>query len=801
MPSVEQMARSLLATTDAGEALVTWLQQAAPAATFAVRLDHQRRVRECARCDRDAWQPSSLPPLTSRGLTGERGTIDLQEHPGDAFTDLLASLGLRHLLVLPLAPAVAGGTVLARAREPFTEEEIQRLGDAAELLGPSVAAHERRAQEGARQRLESDEIARLFDLMRELGRVSDPERAVRLCGRTLQDLLAPLAGAFSVQLSGRDQRLEQCWPETPLGQQALERARGRAGSSSLHWVDGPSRGDGPARVGLALGWLGRAPARAERVVGAVEGFLCQALDRLEDQRLQEEGRLKEIVEGLPLGVALLDAGGRLRVVNGNGRQLLESVGAWPGEGGVVERFGTASLRPLIEQAAEGKPAAAEIYLQSQCRTFSLRVVPAQYGRLVPGDRGEALLVIEDVTQAVNQKRQLAQSEKLSALGELISGVVHELNNPLSTVIGYAEMLSQVPESGSRERWVDTILDESQRCQRIVRNMLSLTRGDGDGSRCLVSMGGIAERALSLVSYPFRSAGVSATLSVDADTAAVRGDPDALLQVLINLLTNALHALEGLPGEREVRLSIENDGDQAVMLRVADNGPGVPRELRDRIFEPFFTTKGEGKGTGLGLRLVRTIVEDHGGHVRCESEPAAGAEFVVTLPVAHHPSADEAAVLDAHRKEAPREGGRLAGARVTVIDDEPAVADVLSEVLRHAGARVETEYSSERALNEVLGNAPDVILCDLHMPHLSGDNLLAELHGSRPELTSRLIFTTGATISVANTADPKHAGRPCLLKPFDFERVIETIREVWRASVRPTSSGAERPGARLEGDEP
>jgi two-component system NtrC family sensor kinase len=454
---------------------------------------------------------------------------------------------------------------------------------------------------------------------------------------------------------------------------------------------------------------------------------------------------------------------------------------------------------LIEQAAAGRPAASEIYLQSQCRTFSLRVVPARSGQPVRSESREALLVIEEVTQAVNQKRQLAQSEKLSALGELISGVVHELNNPLSTVIGYAEMLTQVPESGSRERWVGTILEEGQRCQRIVRNMLSLTRSEGDGSRCLVSLGAIAERALSLVSYPYRSAGVSATLSVDADTAAVRGDPDALLQVLINLLTNALHALEGREGQREVRVSIENAGEDTVALRVADNGPGVPEDLRDRIFEPFFTTKGEGKGTGLGLRLVRTIVEDHEGEVRCHSEPGAGAEFVVTLPMSRRPAAEEAAVLERPPKHGPEAAGQLASARVTVIDDEPAVADVLCEVLRHAGARVEAEYSSERALDKLIASPPDVILCDLHMPQLSGDNLLAALQRSRPELASRLIFTTGATISVSNTADPQHAGRPCLLKPFEFERVIQTILDVWRASVRPIPETG-RPRVGLEGDE-
>lgn len=798
MPPVDELARSLLAATDTREALVAWVNLGAPSARLLVHLDDDHRLRQTLRYDCGIWQSLALPPLSSPRVAALWGAIDLREQPGDAFTDMLGSLGMRYLLVLPLSPGLAGSAILARREPPFGTEDVERARATAPLLGAAVAAHERRAREARREQRESDEIGRLFELMRHLGRVPDPDQAVSACVSALHDLLHPDGGAVTVSVPGRVQALDVCWPQSAEpGPQCLARARGEGGDAGLHWVDGQARGARGERVGIALAWRSRPPARAQRVLGAVEGFLGQALARFEDQRLQEEGRLKEIVEGLPLGVALVSDSGRIRVINGNGRELLQSVEAWPGEEGVLERIGSVSLLPLIEQAAAGRPAASEIYLQSQCRTFSFRAVPAPSSRPLRGTETEALLVIEEITETVNQQRQLVQSEKLSALGELISGVVHELNNPLSTVIGYAEMLSQVPESGSRDRWVDTILQEGQRCQRIVRNMLSLTRTEGDGSRRLVSLGSIAERALSLVSYPFRSAGVSATLSVDAETAAVRGDADALLQIFINLLTNALHALEGIEGEREVRVSIENDPAGSVVLRVADNGPGVPEDLRERIFEPFFTTKEEGKGTGLGLRLVRTIAEDHGGRVRCESRTGAGAEFVVSLPRAERGSGQDAALGAQPAAETAPGRGDLAGARIVVIDDEPAVAEVLCEVLRHAGARVEAQSCSDTGLGRVLETAPDVVLCDLHMPNLSGVNLLGRLRDQRPDLANRLIFTTGATITLNDASEPEHAGRPCLLKPFDFDLVVSRVRDVWRESVTLQTGAEERERPRGE----
>ncbi|RMG44871.1 MAG: response regulator [Acidobacteria bacterium] len=568
------------------------------------------------------------------------------------------------------------------------------------------------------------------------------------------------------------------WPEGRAGRALAERVR-QAGDAEellpgrgpavelpggLVWIHPERPASAPDEVALTLvlGFRNAVPPEAERVLGAVQSSLSLALSRLLLQARREESRLRETVEGLPLGVALLTPDGRVRLVNQAGRRLLEEVGAWPGEGEPIERIGTADLGPLVDRAAGGSPASVEILLAKQGRTLELRVVPAG---------ANVLAVFEDVTEDRRRRHQLAQAEKLSALGKLISGVVHEINNPLATVVGYAEMVAQEPDAPERMRWLGMLRDEAERCQRIVRNMLSLA-GSRSGGRELVAPAAVAERALSLVSYPFRVAGVQAHLEAAPETPAVEADPDALLQMLINLLTNALHALEEHDGPREVRVRVRPDGEE-VLMEVADTGPGIPPEHLDRIFDPFFTSKPEGKGTGLGLSLVAATARDHGGRVEVRSAPGKGAAFVIHLPAAagrEEPPAPE------ERPAAASLAG-LEGRRVLVVDDEPAVAELLAEILERAGASATHVSSGEEALRRALEERPDAVIADLRMPGLSGEKLVHELGRRAPELVERVVLTTGDLLSADGARTIEAAGRPCLVKPFQVNHVVETVRGV------------------------
>lgn len=343
--------------------------------------------------------------------------------------------------------------------------------------------------------------------------------------------------------------------------------------------------------------------------------------------------------------------------------------------------------------------------------------------------------------------------------------------------------------------MSTILEEGQRCHRIVGNMLSLARSHG-GAGELVSLAAIAEKAFSLVSYPYRTMGIEASLRVDSETPAVRGDADGLLQVLINLLTNAMHALEESPGRKEVRVEIGPDGEEEVLLAVSDSGPGVPAELRERIFEPFFTTKQEGKGTGLGLSQVAAMIRDHGGRIEVREARGGGAQFMIHLPCVEE---EQPAEMPQEKATLPAPNA-LRDVHVLIIDDEAGVADCLAEFLRHAGARVDLAGDGAQGFERLLAEPYDVVVCDLRMPRMGGEELLARVRERAPRLLPRLIFSSGDIEALDATSLVKELGRPCLPKPFDFSEVLETVRRVHHGiegsafgrSSKPT--GLDRPTA-------
>ncbi len=776
------LARVLLAADDLPSALLGWLSHTAVDADLVTVLEAESDlVGPAFRREGNSFLPLPMPPVAAGPRPASTIQLALGGGRGTAFEDLLFSLGLAQVLALPLLPEIAGVLTVARTGASFRSDEIASLEEDALLLGPTLARFVRQER---RERVESSssaEVAELFELTRELSRVPTPSKAVAVTIDALRRHLEPFAGAIVVELAAGQDALVESWPNSAKGQEAAAVAAGAIDSDSLSWVIPPA--DGSA-VRMALGWPGRVPRSATRLIEAVHASLSMAIDRLESERLREENRLKDTVEGLPLGVALLTRRGQIRLVNHKATELLEKLDAWhEGGSGLVRKLGSVELMPMIAEASEGRANSAEVFFPEGSRTLEVRVVPALRRAISGRDAsGDVLLVLDDVSEMLRQKRQLVQAEKLSALGTLISGVVHELNNPLSTILGYAQMSVGVPDSPTRGEWMKTILEEGQRCHRIVNNMLALARRQ-DGGHQILSLKAIAERALSLVAYPFRTASIEASLRIDTETPAVLGDQDALLQVMINLLTNALHALENYSGRREVRVEIGPGGDGKIVLAIGDSGPGIPEALRVKVFDAFFTTKDEGKGTGLGLAQVASTVQDHSGTIRIESGADGGAVFRIELPVAE---VREACACEAEPEVLPVTTS-LGGARVMVIDDEPAVADCLAEVLGHSGARVSVYHGAEEALGTLLRDAPDVIVSDLKMPRVSGENLLEELQRDSPHLVPRLVFTTGDLEAAAASSVLKRAGRPCLAKPFDFREVLRVVAETYSLRVAPPVS--------------
>jgi PAS domain S-box-containing protein len=369
-----------------------------------------------------------------------------------------------------------------------------------------------------------------------------------------------------------------------------------------------------------------------------------------------------------------------------------------------------------------------------------------------------------------QREALHQSEKLAALGSLLAGVSHELNNPLSILIGNALMLQ-----GEAEKVAPALAERAQRiqaaaerCGRIVRSFLAMARQRKTQPRP-VEVEFLAGNALQLLAYGMRAAGIQVEQAIAPGLPPVFCDPDQMTQVLTNLLVNAQQALEGEPQPRLIRISAAADGE-LVAIQVADNGPGISVDLRSRVFDPFFTTKPAGAGTGIGLAVSRGIVEAHGGSLTLAATDR-GACFVLRLP---RRDPDEAVAESAAATEATL----AATERVAlIVDDEMDVGLVLSEMLAAHGMRCSVVTSGEAAVECLKQQDYDLVVSDVRLPGIDGPALYAWIAQHRPHLCARTAFVTGDTLGQASERFLTDARRPLLEKPFlpaDVWRLIDEL---------------------------
>jgi len=367
-------------------------------------------------------------------------------------------------------------------------------------------------------------------------------------------------------------------------------------------------------------------------------------------------------------------------------------------------------------------------------------------------------------QIERQREALRQSEKLTAMGSLLAGVAHELNNPLAIVMGRAGLLEEKCENHP-ELKADAarIREAAERCGRIVRTFLDMAR-NRPSRRSAVSLNEMARAAAEMLLYGYQTHDIELDLALADGLPPVQADADQIGQVVMNLLVNAQQALAGFDGPRRVRVETgvwpaNAEREAAVWLRVQDNGAGIAPDSRSRLFEPFFTTKAEGAGTGLGLAVSRSLARDHGGDVVLEPTAAgSGASFLLTLPLvaAQAPSAP--------RASAP-EPASAAQARLLVVDDEADLAALMRDMLESAGYDVATAESGAVAL-ELLDTARfDAIVSDLRMPDMDGAGLWREVSARHPELAARMLFVTGDTLSPDARQFLKASKGLSLDKPF------------------------------------
>ena len=371
-------------------------------------------------------------------------------------------------------------------------------------------------------------------------------------------------------------------------------------------------------------------------------------------------------------------------------------------------------------------------------------------------------------QARDLYHQLLQAEKMAALGQTISGVAHELNNPLATILTWAERLAKHEVSEETRHGLDTILQQSERAARIVRNLLTFAR-KRHTTRTMVDLNAVVRETLALRAYDQRVSNISTIEALAAGLPQVFADPHQIQQVLLNLVINAEQAMLAANGRGSLIVrtwyDIERD---VVVLEVSDDGPGVPDDVQTKIFDPFFTTKEVGKGTGLGLTVAYAIVQEHGGEIRVTSSPGSGATFTVEVPAgmgAMSLRAEAAAIAT------PVTSGSLA----LVVEDESALAAAVAEALGDAGFTVDRAGDGEEALARVRERAYDVIVCDLKMPRVDGMTFYRTAVAEAPGLARRIIFMTGDVAGTDAERFLEETGCRWLAKPFRLSELLRVAQ--------------------------
>ena len=364
--------------------------------------------------------------------------------------------------------------------------------------------------------------------------------------------------------------------------------------------------------------------------------------------------------------------------------------------------------------------------------------------------------------------QLVQAEKMAALGQTVSGVAHELNNPLATILTWAERLAARPVDAGTKRGLETILSEAERAAKIVRNLLTFAR-KRNTTRTLVDLNGVVRDTLTLRAYEQRVSNVTTMEALARGLPQVFADPHQVKQVLLNLIINAEQAMLTANGRGTlVARTWYDDANEMVVLEINDDGPGVPDEVQTKIFDPFFTTKAVGKGTGLGLTVAYAIVQEHGGQIRVASTPGSGASFFVSFPAAagaRRSSPDPAPLHTA------------AGSAVLVVEDEPALASAVADALTDAGYRVEQAADGEEALERVANSVFDLVICDLKMPRRDGPSFYRELSEFKPALARHIIFVTGDVAGTDAERFLTETGCRWLPKPFRLNDLLRAAHEV------------------------
>jgi PAS domain S-box-containing protein len=496
---------------------------------------------------------------------------------------------------------------------------------------------------------------------------------------------------------------------------------------------------------------------------------------MEAELRESEARFRSIAGAHPVAVSIgqFQEGGKLLYVSQPWADLMQySVDASVGMP-ASDIYGDPQDRLKILELVKESGAVYAYELQLKRRDGSLFHGAVTSKRMQFAGEDVIVTGVVDLTeekaaqQEINRQREaLHQSEKLSALGSLLAGVAHELNNPLSVVIGQSMMMEEDTAGTRTADRAATIRNAAERCGRIVRTFLDMAR-KREPNRKAIDINEVVDGAVDLFRLGLGDTGISLARQSARNLPPVLADADQINQVVANLCLNAQQALEDAGQAGTITVSTGTDYDD-VVISVADDGPGIPEGQRERVFEPFFTSKD--MGTGLGLSVCHGFIVAHGGGIALSETPGGGATFRVRLP------GDPAGRETATAGGTATEHGMPSGKSVLVIDDERDVRQMLKEILERTGLEVTLAENGRDAVDALIdGDKFDLIISDLRMPEMDGQAFYEWLSRVRPELIERLVYLTGDTLSDSAREFVESITRPVIEKPITPEDVRTLVR--------------------------
>jgi two-component system cell cycle sensor histidine kinase/response regulator CckA len=525
--------------------------------------------------------------------------------------------------------------------------------------------------------------------------------------------------------------------------------------------------------------------------------LCRQQDEMHRQNLdlfrannalrQSRGLYAGLFESNALGVALLDPAGGIQTHNHRLAELLGLDNGAAGGGALLARLGATERTALLgtlaaheRTGAGGDPAQREMDLEVPGRgRRRFRVTTGWVA-----ETGQVCACLEDVTRQRTMERVVLRQEKQNLLDTLVGGIAHELNNKLTPVLGFADLLEAAGAGTAQAAHAASIRQCTQEAADIIQQLLRFSRPARDAFQP-TDLRAAVEGALLMLRFQMREARCETHVRLPDQPVLVQGDPAQLKQIVMNLVINALQAVASRPAP-QVEIAVEGDVTHGRVV-VRDNGPGIAAEHLARVFDPFFTTKGPDKGTGLGLSICQSLVRQHEGEIVAESEPGGGARLVVTLPRCAETAPPPALVgepMPGFSLAAPDAASRRPA--VLIVEDEEVVRGLLQEIFRHQlGCRVTLAHNGAEGLAALAAADHDLVLSDIRMPVMNGTEFYLRVRETRPDLARRFVFITGHTGARLMEDEIKGWGVPVLAKPFSIAR----LREVCGPYLNPPPASA------------